>query len=346
MVRKVAIVGGGVVGLTTAVVIAENLKDVQVTVISDKWSPETTGDGSAGFLTPYLLGDMPVQTLREWCQKSFEIFQEIFQSELAVECGLGLFPVYWLYPNGPAEEPVYKDLFIDYRPMTQKELSIFPSRFRHGVAMTTFFIECTKFLPVLMKRIQKKGGRFIEKKIHNFSELAGSYDVVINCTGLGSRNLVPDPEVTPIRGQVMKVRAPWIKHCIVIDPDYYIIPNSDETTLGGTRQKDDWNLEVSPEDRQRIWENCTDVMPCLKEARILRDWVGLRPYRPTPRIERESIKTKKGNLEVIHNYGHGGCGVMLSWGCAYHVLGLLREVLEHPYSNEKQTSPSYSRSKI
>ncbi|KAF8767171.1 D-aspartate oxidase like protein [Argiope bruennichi] len=283
MVRKVAIVGGGVVGLTTAVVIAENLKDVQVTVISDKWSPETTGDGSAGFLTPYLLGDMPVQTLREWCQKSFEIFQEIFQSELAVECGLGLFPVYWLYHIGPAEEPVYKDLFIDYRPMTQKELSIFPSRFRHGVAMTTFFIECTKFLPVLMKRIQKKGGRFIEKKIHNFSELAGSYDVVINCTGLGSRNLVPDPEVTPIRGQVMK-----------------------------------------------------------------KNWARLKggPYRPTPRIERESIKTKKGNLEVIHNYGHGGCGVMLSWGCAYHVLGLLREVLEHPYSNEKQTSPSYSRSKI
>ncbi|GBN96828.1 hypothetical protein AVEN_219601-1, partial [Araneus ventricosus] len=79
------------------------------------------------------------------------------------------------------------------------------------------------------------------------------------------------------------------------------------------------------------------------EAKILRDWVGLRPCRPTPRLERESIKTKNGNLEVIHNYGHGGSGVTLSWGCAYQVLGILREVLE---DSGKQTSPSHCRSKM
>ncbi|GBN15802.1 D-aspartate oxidase [Araneus ventricosus] len=187
MVRKVAVIGGGVIGLTTAVVIAENLKDVQVTVISEKWSPDTTGDGSAGFWAPYMLGDVPEKTLRR-------------------------------------EDPVFNDLFLDCRPMTERELSVFPSRFRYGLSITSFFAECTKFLPILMKRIQKKGGRFIEKKVHSFSELAGSYDMVINCTGIGARNLVPDPEVKPVRGQIIKVRAPWVKHCVVMDNEYYIIP--------------------------------------------------------------------------------------------------------------------------
>ncbi|XP_055936508.1 D-amino-acid oxidase-like [Argiope bruennichi] len=333
MVRKVAVIGGGVIGITTAVVIAEHLDNVQVTVISDKWSPDTTGDGSAGYWAPYLLGDLPPDTLREWCKKSSEIFQEIFQSAKAVEYGVGLLPVYCIFSYAPTDDSVFNDLYLDYRPMTKKELSVFPSKYCYGISITSFFAECTKLLPALMKRIEKRDGRFIEKKIYSFSELAGKYDVVINCTGIGARNLVPDPEVTPIRGQVIKVRAPWMKHCVIIDDDYYVIPNSEEVVLGGTAQEGNWNLEVDPEDHRKIWENCTEALPCLKDAKILRDWVGLRPYRSTPRVERESIKTKKGNIDVIHNYGHGGSGVTVSWGCAFEVLGLLREALEDPYSS-------------
>ncbi|CAL1278211.1 unnamed protein product [Larinioides sclopetarius] len=346
MVCKVAIIGGGVIGLTTAVVIAENVKDVQVTVISEKWSPNTTGDGSAGFWAPYLLGDVPEKTLREWCEKSLEIFREICHSNMAVECGVGLLPVYYIFSEPPVNDPVFNDLFLDCRPMTEKELSVFPSKYRYGLSITSFFAECTKFLPVLMKRIQRNGGIFIEKKVNSFSELAGNYDIIINCTGVEARNLVPDPEVRPVRGQVIKVHAPWIKHCVVVDNDYYIIPNSEETVLGGTKQEDNWNVEPDPEDRRRIWEKCTEVLPCLKKAKILRDWVGLRPYRLVPRIERESLNTKKGKLEVIHNYGHGGSGITLSWGCAYQVLGILREVLEDSHLPENRTTTSHSRSKI
>ncbi|PRD33607.1 UNVERIFIED_CONTAM: Ddo [Trichonephila clavipes] len=97
MVFKVAVIGGGVMGITSAVVITENLPDVEVTVISDKWSPDTTGDGSAGFWCPYLLGDVPTEVLREWCQISFQTFHDIYKSPLAVEYGVGLFSVYYLY---------------------------------------------------------------------------------------------------------------------------------------------------------------------------------------------------------------------------------------------------------
>lgn len=313
-------------GITSAVVIAENLPEVQVTVISDSWSPDTTGDGSAGFWCPYLLGNVPADVLREWCQISFQTFYDIYKSPQAVEYGVGLMPVYYMYYT-PQETPVYDDLFVDYRPMTKKELSLFPKRLQYGALVTTFFAECSKFLPALMKRIQKKGGRLIEKKVESFSELAGKYDAIINCSGVGARFLVPDQEVIPVRGQVMRVRAPWIKHGVIADNDFYILPNSEEIILGGTHQEGDWNVQIDPVDRRNIWEGCLELLPSLKDATILRDWVGLRPYRPTPRVDREILNTEKGEIKVIHNYGHGGSGVTLSWGCAHYVLRLLRETL-------------------
>lgn len=55
--RKVAIVGAGVVGLSCAVKIAESDANVEVFLLSDKFSPDTTGDGSAGLWGPYLIGN-------------------------------------------------------------------------------------------------------------------------------------------------------------------------------------------------------------------------------------------------------------------------------------------------
>ncbi len=61
MVKKVAIVGAGVVGLSCAVKIAETANNngtaIDVCLFSDKFSPNTTGDGSAGLWGPYLIGD-------------------------------------------------------------------------------------------------------------------------------------------------------------------------------------------------------------------------------------------------------------------------------------------------
>ena len=59
-------------------------------------------------------------------------------------------------------------------------------------------------------------------------QLAGAYDVIVNCTGMGSRDLCNDLDVVPIKGQVIKVKAPWIKHMLAINDDcawpVYIIP--------------------------------------------------------------------------------------------------------------------------
>ena len=57
----------------------------------------------------------------------------------------------------------------------------------------------------MLYRIESKGGKIIQRKINNFVEIANEYDIICNCTGMGSRELCNDQELTPIRGQVFRV---------------------------------------------------------------------------------------------------------------------------------------------
>ncbi|ROI98720.1 D-amino-acid oxidase [Anabarilius grahami] len=126
-------------------------------------------------------------------------------------------------------------------------------------------------------------------------------DVVINCSGVRSGDLQPDPELRPARGQIIKVDAPWIKHWICT-PNLsssgnlsYIIPGSHLVTVGGVYQVDNWDLQNSSVDHERIWEDACKLEPSLK---------------------------------VIHNYGHGGFGLTIHRGCAEEAARLFGQILE------------------
>lgn len=67
----------------------------------------------------------------------------------------------------------------------------------------------------------------------------------------------------------------------------------------------------------------------LKHAPTFKEWVGLRPGRSEVRLEIENYKTKNGKtVKIVHNYGHGGCGVCLSWGCGNEVFELTKGIIE------------------
>ncbi|RXG61607.1 hypothetical protein Avbf_18190, partial [Armadillidium vulgare] len=91
------------------------------------------------------------------------------------------------------------------------------------------------------------------------------------------------------------VYAPWIKEALYLDSDTYIIPGVDgAVTLGGTRQFESTREEIDKHDSAGIWERCTQVENSLKDAKILREWVGFRPYRPYVRVEKEIMKFPNG----------------------------------------------------
>lgn len=146
-------------------------------------------------------------------------------------------------------------------------------------------------------------------------------------TGLGSRQVTKDVHLKAVRGQVARVNAPWIYEAILHEDDdgNYIIPNSSDVILGGTHQADDYNLKVSSTDSDFIFKGCEKLVPGLKNAVLFNEKVGLRPGRSEVLLQ---VERKAKKPTVVHNTGHGGCGVTLCWGCADEVLSKTIEVLE------------------
>lgn len=102
-------------------------------------------------------------------------------------------------------------------------------------------------------------------------------------------------------------------------------------TLGGTRQIGDWRLETDAEESEGIMERCCLLEPSLRGAVCQGVKVGLRPGRRNLRLERELLHLQGRWVPVVHNYGHGGWGITLSWGTALDALQLVQQCLnEHP----------------
>ena len=103
---------------------------------------------------------------------------------------------------------------------------------------------------------------------------------MINCTGLGSRWFVNDLNVHPVRGQVIRVKAPWVNYCLMLDYETtYILPLDDVVVLGGTQNLDVYDLNVNENDCDEIIERCSKLVPSLKKAEIVKKASGLRPLR-------------------------------------------------------------------
>jgi D-amino-acid oxidase len=149
--------------------------------------------------------------------------------------------------------------------------------------------------------------------------------VIVNCSGIGANRLVPAPDVTPVRGQAVLVENPGLSEFFVgvgADPGdvSYYFPHGDTAVLGGTEEPGNWSLEPDPATAERILGRCAAIQPKLRGAAVAGHRVGLRPVRPSVRLEAESLR---GGRMLLHNYGHGGAGVTLSWGCALDVAAVV-----------------------
>jgi D-aspartate oxidase len=217
-----------------------------------------------------------------------------------------------------------KDVVPTYRSATQDELKICPGDWKHGSFFTTLVIDSESHLKYLRAKVDGRV-KIYQARVKDLKEL-GNYDCIFNCTGLGAKWLCGDDKVVPIRGQVYKVKAPWIKMFFYSNSDTYVIPGMNYVTLGGTRQFDNYNLQVDPHDSAGIWERATQLLPNLKRSDIVREWVGLRPYRDGGvRSELEIIKDGSKQIKVIHNYGHGGYGVTFAPGSCKHSVKTFTE---------------------
>ncbi|XP_041358291.1 D-aspartate oxidase-like [Gigantopelta aegis] len=323
--RHVCVVGAGVVGLSSAVCIQEQLPDVHVTLVADKFSPHTTSDGSGGFWCPHDLGNTPEALIRKWGKETLDYILSLIKSSDAAVVQAQMLSGYMM-SSSVQEEPDYKDLCFGYRLMTSEELKDFPNM-KWGYFYTTVQIDVKPYMQWLMRRFKERGGRVEVQTVSSIDQLSKHCDVIVNCCGLRGGILGCDKEVYPIRGQVMRVVAPWIKHfyiCLDEGSETYFIPGTTNIVIGGTEQVNRWDEEVDENDHQRIWKRAVRCIPSIQHAKIVTRWVGLRPARSTVRLEAER---KNNSVWIVHNYGHGGSGVTLHWGCAQHAASLVGDCL-------------------
>lgn len=200
-----------------------------------------------------------------------------------------------------------------------------------GWAFDSVTAQPTRYLPWLEARAAATG---VETRygirLASLAELAPEFDAVINCSGLGARELSADRALTPVRGQVVRVAAPWVQRALFVDEVTYIIPNADWVVLGGSATSGDERTEVDADETADIVSRCSAALPSLTTAPVLGAWAGLRPVRSPVRVERgESLSRARGArpTAVVHCVGHGGSGVTLHWGCAGDAVALVVEAL-------------------
>lgn len=325
---KVAVIGGGIIGIPTAKAILEDYPDVSVTVYSSALTPETTADVSAGFIFPYLYGNSNPELMNKWTKETIAHIRELASKNEPVATSISPLSGFLLWKSEVTDLPESINIFSDARKVEKKELKelmVTEKEYSSAWFLTSWTLRCLTYLPYLVDELKSKGVKFIQEHVNSLDEIAErGYDVVINCTGIGAKALVKDQSLCPIRGQVLEVDAPWIKHFYLeIDGDAYALPRIDTVIVGGTHS-DSNDLTVNSSDTEVIWEEALKLLPSLKYGKIVGEKVGLRPGRSAIRIEAELKTTKSGTKYVlIHNYGHGGSGVTVHWGCAKEASSLL-----------------------
>jgi len=314
MQPDVLVIGAGVSGLTTAICLAEAGRQVDVAAADP---PLRTTSAAAGAIWgPHLVG--MDDRVDKWSLRTLATLTELAADPATgVRVATGTFAT----RAGQSEPEDWVAAIASSRPCAPAEL---PAGFAGGWRLTVPIVSMTVYLRYLLDRLTRAGGRLRAAEFGSLAQAAATTGapVIVNCTGIGARRLVQDNDLVPVRGQVIIARNPGLREFLVGAGDgphdfSYYFPHGDLVLLGGTEEAGNWSLDPDPATAARILRSCAAAEPRLAGAEVIEHRVGLRPVRPSVRLEEEESLDGR---RVVHNYGHGGAGVTLSWGCAQDVV--------------------------
>jgi D-amino-acid oxidase len=295
--ERVVVVGAGVIGLSCALRLLE--AGHRVDVLARELPLETTSSVAAAIWYPYLA--QPHDKVAAWGKASYDELERLSADEstgIAMRRGTEL-----LRERTP--DPWWMDAVPSLHRVEPK------APYADGWSFVTPVVDMPHYLTWLNARVEEAGGTVTRMALAHLPDAP----LVVNCSGLGSRGLAGDPSTTPVRGQVVVLEQFGLDEWwLAEDGPTYVVPRQDDVVVGGTDDDGEWDRHPSAEIADEIVRRASGLVPDLAKARVLRHKVGLRPARPSVRLERVG--------DVIHCYGHGGSGVTLSWGCADEVAHL------------------------
>jgi D-amino-acid oxidase len=310
----VLVLGAGVSGLSCA---HELLGRGHAVTLWARDEPlASTSAVAAALWYPFEAG--PPERVDDWAARSYRRFVA-----LAAEGVPGVVMESLVDLRSPGlEPPRWVHALEGYEPLAPEQRAGFAQGWRARVPV----IETPLYLPWLEERVRALGGVRERRTVRALAETAG-FEVLVNCTGLGARDLFHDEQCHAIRGQIARVPRGGIGGALVFqhaDGRFgYVVPRSRDCVLGGTAERGVESVAIDERTTDAILENCRAFEPEIPESATSAA-AGLRPGRSAIRLERERMPDGRS---VVHDYGHGGCGVTLSWACAEDVLVLVDEVV-------------------
>ena len=313
----VLIVGAGVCGLTAGVRLAE--LGVRVRIRTER-PPQESSSAAAGAIWDPMQAAHPRVHL--WSSRTYD---ELVR--MASSGGQGVCVVDGVEAaRTPLAPPPWIERLPGFRRCTREEL---PPGFVVGWRYRAPLVDMPTYLRRLQERLLAAGGELVAGRLEYLAEGFAEAPIVINCTGAGARELAPDAALEPSRGQLVVVRNPGVREFFIEKTDdgefaevTYLLPQGDVLLLGGSAEpqnRQEPDLRVA----RGIVDRCAVVLPAVAAAEVLAHRVGIRPVRDEIRLDH----IDHGDHHLIHNYGHGGSGVSVSWGCADDIADLVKGLL-------------------
>ncbi|PFX31118.1 D-amino-acid oxidase [Stylophora pistillata] len=354
---RVLIIGGGVVGMTSALQLLN--KGYKVTVLAKEYaSPVSSGKritseiaGALWEWPPALCGrhtnEKSLERAKVWGMDGYAKFMELAMNSKETGAFLRRSIFY------------FKDKGSAMMPNSLKKLGSLNTdtgvvdAYQHMAPM----VDTVTYMQWLYKQCREKGCHFVHDEIHGLlrdqaEDLKKKYkaQLIFNCSGLNAKELAGDEDVYPLRGVILKVRndgslMPKLNHsmCISIIKEFdesdkegqsfvFILPRGDDKLwLGGMVQPHQWDRDLTLDypPIRRMFEKVKEFYPPLRnygDDDVEEVLVGLRPARHgNVRLEWDHVCPS-----LLHNYGHGGLGVTFSWGCAIEASAMVDRVFKRP----------------
>lgn len=312
---RVVVVGAGVIGLTTALVLEREGHEV---VILAKDPSESIVSFAAGAVWyPFKVG--PVEKVPSWAAATRAWMLDLART--TPDAGIDVLTRIELADNDA--RPWWASATPDLELVRDLHGGPLPKGATHAWKFAAPRAEPRLFMAWLAASLRT---RIRVQTVSSLIDILTDEraDAVVNCTGLAARALTGDRDLVGVYGQVV-ITEPGrlnLHECLGDERDeremFYTIPRRSEVVLGGCAEPspDDRPTITTPRMTQIILDRAKQLG--LHPGRVIRERAGLRPFRPSVRLERDASDPR-----IVHNYGHGGAGYTLCWGCAREAAQLV-----------------------
>ena len=274
-VGRVAVLGSGVIGLTTARLAQD--AGYAVTIYTKALPPDTTSNIAGGQWGPSSVYGDPHKVSETFtdqyifaCKYAYERFQILTEPKYGVRWMRNYlvkkkpFPasLTTVNPDAPRIEHATNRLMPEVKLLSEKEN---PWRGMYAAQFDGMMIEPPMFLDALTEDFRIAGGKLVVVEMKTPAEVQALPEkLVFNCTGLGAKALFGDAELTPARGQLtFLLPQPEVTYTTGFE-DTYMFSRRDGVLLGGTYDEGNWSLEVDEATVQAKLKKHAELFAAMK----------------------------------------------------------------------------------